>query len=1052
MHSAVAFCQNIAISKATAQAFNDCREAYFETLSEEQRKEIVTVEADHVDGAMGAQTREKKLRWLKSTDVAKPDCHILNNVRCLSEGVDVPSLDAVMFLSARNSQIDVVQSVGRVMRKAPGKKYGYIIIPVVILPSADPEKVLASDRFNVVWTVLNALRAHDDRFNATINKIELNKKKPDTIRVTGTSIGGPAEDSDGESGGAGAKDRKIKSEFQKQMELEFARFQGVIYARMVQKCGNRLYWEQWAADVAKIAERHIEQISAIVSRNGKAQDEFTRYLAGLRKNINPSVTEKEAVEMLAQHIITQPVFEALFEDYSFVKNNPVSQSMQGIINILNEKTTKGDAEKLDRFYVSVRKRAEGIDNGEAKQRIISDLYDKFFRTAFPLVTEKLGIVYTPVEIVDFIIRSVEDVLQKEFGRSLTDENVHILDPFTGTGTFITRLLQSGIIHPEDLERKYTKEIHANEIMLLAYYIASINIENVYHDLLHIADPYNQASFDDTELYAADIAQFPIKQKGKKRAKVPEYVPFNGICLTDTFQLGETKEGESLFSEIFPQNSRRVQEQQKTPLRVIIGNPPYSRGQQSINDDAKNQNYPRLEKRIKETYAKDIDTGLQRDLYNSYIKAFRWSADRIDPKHGGIIAYISNNGWIEKNYASGLRKAVEKEFSSVYIYNLMGNKRGLSREESKRQGDNVFDIMTGVGITVFVKKPNQTIKGSVFYYVVDDYMNRNEKLRFLSETKQLNKVKWETVAADEYGDWLHRRNDVFTGYIPIEPILNKEKKCLSFFTKNPVGLSSNRKDWVYNYSTDNLTMNIKNMIRFYNSQRKLYQNTNTLDMDPSKIKWTENLIRDVKNNILHSFHDNIIVNAVFTPFTKMNLYYFKPFIERPGKWDELFPNSNVSNFVIITPGKNGRKEFSTLITNIIPDLNYFDGGAQCFPLYWYEKKEKIQRGLFEQVEDEYIRHDAVSDFILEQAQARYGPRITKKDIFYYVYGILHSPTYRTTFANDLKKTLPRLPLVEKPTDFWAFSEAGRKLADLHLNYEEQPKPAEVKVNVGGGGGG
>ncbi|MDR2626492.1 MAG: DEAD/DEAH box helicase family protein, partial [Dysgonamonadaceae bacterium] len=475
MRSAVAFCQNIAISKATAEAFNDCREAYFSTLTDKQRVEIVTVTSDHVDGTMGAQTREVKLQWLKSADTAKKECHILNNVRCLSEGVDVPSLDAVMFLSARNSQIDVVQSVGRVMRTAPDKKYGYIIIPVVVLPEAEPEKILASDRFNVVWTVLNALRAHDDRFNAVINKIELNKKKSGKINVINTHLGGEGNDDDSDSGAGTGKEGKVKSELQKQLELQFAQYQSVIYAKMVQKCGTRLYWEQWAADVAKIAERHIEQITAIVKCDKKAKDEFDRYLSGLRKNINPSVTEQDAIEMLAQHIITQPVFEALFEDYSFVKNNTVSKSLQGIIEVLNEKTQKEDTEKLERFYVSVQKRAVDIDNAEAKQKIIAELYDKFFRTAFPKITEKLGIVYTPVEIVDFIIHSVEGVLQKEFGRSMSDENVHILDPFTGTGTFITRLLQSGIIKSQDLERKYAKELHANEIVLLAYYIASINI-------------------------------------------------------------------------------------------------------------------------------------------------------------------------------------------------------------------------------------------------------------------------------------------------------------------------------------------------------------------------------------------------------------------------------------------------------------------------------------------------------------------------------------------------------------------------------------------------
>jgi len=477
MRSAVAFCQSIAVSKATAQNFNICRDVYFSSLTPEQQGEIVVVNAKHVDGTMGAQTREEKLHWLKSANISARECNILHNVRCLSEGVDVPSLDAVMFLSARNSQIDVVQSVGRVMRKAKGKKYGYIIIPVVIPQSDEPEKVLSGDRFKVVWTVLNALRAHDDRFNAMINKIELNKKPPAAFSITTANIErGTVFDEDENISG------KIKSEFERQLELEFAKLQGLIYARIVKNCGTRRYWEDWANDIAKIAERHIENITAIIRKKGKAKEEFEKYINGLRKNINPSVTEEEAIEMLAQHIITKPVFEALFEDYSFVKNNAVSKSLQGIIDALDEQSKKEDTEKLERFYISVKERAEGIDNSEAKQKIIVELYDKFFRTAFTKVTEKLGIVYTPIEIVDFIIHSVEDVLQKEFGRSMTDENVHILDPFTGTGTFITRLLQSGIIRNEDLERKYTKEIHANEIVLLAYYIASINIENVYHDL------------------------------------------------------------------------------------------------------------------------------------------------------------------------------------------------------------------------------------------------------------------------------------------------------------------------------------------------------------------------------------------------------------------------------------------------------------------------------------------------------------------------------------------------------------------------------------------
>ncbi|AEF85129.1 endonuclease and methylase LlaGI [Treponema primitia ZAS-2] len=1059
MHSAVAFCQNIAISKATAEAFNDVREAYFESLTEEQRKEIVTVESDHVDGTMGAQTRERKLQWLKSADTGKQDCHILNNVRCLSEGVDVPSLDAVMFLSARNSQIDVVQSVGRVMRKAPNKKYGYIIIPVVVPSTAEPEKILASDRFNVVWTVLNALRAHDDRFNATINKIELNKKKPDKIKVTGTSIGGAAVDGDDDSGSGATKDRKLKSEFQKQMELEFAQFQGYIYAKMVQKCGNRLYWEQWAADVANIAERHIEQITAIVSQPGKPKDEFTRYLSGLQKNINPSVSQKDAIEMLAQHIITQPVFEALFEDYSFVKNNPVSQSMQGIINVLNEKTTKEDSEQLDRFYVSVRKRAEGLDNGEAKQRVISDLYDKFFRTAFPLVTEKLGIVYTPVEIVDFIIHSVEDVLQKEFSRSLSDENVHILDPFTGTGTFITRLLQSGIIRPEDLERKYNKEIHANEIMLLAYYIASINIENVYHDLLKSIDPYNEAFLEPIkELAVADSGAKAKIKKFPKKAANQGYTAFNGICLTDTFQLGETKEGEDLFSEIFPQNSRRVQEQQKTPLRVIIGNPPYSVGQKSANDNAQNQHYPKLEARIANTYAANSNATNKNSLYDSYIKAFRWSTDRLKVQDGGVIAFITNSGWIEKGGGlDGMRKCLEDEFSSIYIFNLRGAIKGRSGELAKREGQNVFNILTGVAITILVKKKSDiNTKATIYYRDIGEYINRKEKLDILNKEKTiLDRIaESEILKPNIQSDWILQRGNLFSTYIPLEPFKKLDAASKSFFVLYSNGVSTNRDPWSYNSSKEILIKNMRSHVRFYNQQVDEYktalQNNSSLSIDDfknnstDKIKWSSSLENNLKNLKKAKFDVNNIVISTYRTFFQQYLYYGDKMVHRPGQFDQFCPNIDTKYYIICVPAIGNRGDFSTIMTNNITDLHISSDGTQCFPLYWYEKKNKVQGGLFENVEDEYIRHDAISDFILEQAKTRYGNRVTKEDIFYYVYGILHSLEYRKIFANDLKKMLPRLPLAKKPHDFWEFSKAGKKLADLHLAYEDQKKPTEVKV--------
>lgn len=439
----------------------------------------------------------------------------------------------------------------------------------------------------------------------------------------------------------------------------------------MEKVGERRYWEQWARDVADIAVRQIENIKKLVENDKKHQRAFEKFLKGLHKNINPSVTEDDAIEMLAQHMITQPVFEALFEDYSFVHNNPISQSMEKMLDLLEENKDEKDTETLQKFYDSVRERAKDIDNAEAKQKIIIELYDKFFRTAFPMMVERLGIVYTPTEVVDYIIHSVDAVLRKEFGRTLSDENLHILDPFTGTGTFITRLLQSGLINPKDLERKYEKEIHANEIVLLAYYIASVNIENVYHDL----------------------------QPGNPDA----YMPYNGICLTDTFQLGETKSGEDLFSEMFAQNSRRVQEQQKAPLMVIMGNPPYSIGQRSANDNAQNQSYSILEERIEETYAKASNAGLNKSLYDAYIKAFRWSSDRLG-NNDGVIAFVSNGAWLDGNSTDGFRHCLEKEFSTIYVFNLRGNQR-TSGELSRKEGGKIFGSgsRTPIAITLLVKK-------------------------------------------------------------------------------------------------------------------------------------------------------------------------------------------------------------------------------------------------------------------------------------------------------------------------------------------------------------
>lgn len=1017
MKRAVAFCQNIKISQGITDSLNEVSENYIDTLDDERKEKIVSVESKHIDGSMSAPQRDELLGWLKSDDIEPNECRMLTNVRCLSEGVDVPSLDSVLFLSARNSQVDVVQSVGRVMRKAPNKKYGYIIIPVVVPSDIEASKALDdNDRFRVVWTVLNALRAHDDRFNATINKIELNKKKPSQIIIGG--IGG---DSD-EEGNSSQSQAETAKKFNEQLLMQFEELQSAVYAKMVLKVGDRVYWEKWAKDVAVIAQRQIERITHLVSSSQEHREGFEKFLTGLQQNINPSITQTQAIEMLSQHIITKPVFEALFENYSFVSNNPVSKSMQKMLDILEEEQNDEDFATLQRFYESVKKRVEGIDNAEGKQKIIVELYDKFFKTAFPKMVEQLGIVYTPVEVVDFIIHSVNDVLKQEFGRSISDENIHILDPFTGTGTFMTRLLQSGLIDKKDLLRKYQHELHANEIVLLAYYIATVNIENALHDQL----------------------------------ESKEYYPFEGIVLTDTFQLGEAEDNK-IFSAMFPENSERLQMQRRGPIRVIVGNPPYSIGQKSANDNAQNQKYNKLDKRIETTYAKKSSAGLSKSLYDAYIKAFRWSSDRLD-KDGGVIAFVSNGAWIDGNSTDGFRKSLEEEFSSIWVFNLRGNQR-TSGELSRKEGGKIFGSgsRTPISITLLVKNPNdKKEKATIHYHDIGDYLSREEKLALVSKFKSVSNMKFETLKPNEEGDWINQRNDSFSTYIPMEPVKKFDLKTQTFFNTYAVGVNTGRDAWTYNFSANRVIANMSKMIDFYNTQQKSFLEAKTkdknikldgfIDTNSQHISWTVNLKKDLVNNKSHTLDKDAVINSNYRPFSKQKLYFDKPFIERPGLNKMFFPNQKASN-VAICVSASANDGISLLISNEIANL-HFNGDTQCFPLYYYEEVDKKSQSLFDHThkgEKDYIRRDGISDFILERAKKQYGKNVSKEDIFYYVYGFLHSPNYRETFKDDLTKMLPRLPLIDDVRDFWAFSKAGRKLAELHINYETVVAHPDVVVS-------
>lgn len=1034
MQRAIAFCSYIGNAASPGTSVNTSMvlpkicEKYRDSIDPEEREHVVEVSARHIDGSMNSQERNAQLAWLADDQIAENECRVLTNVRCLSEGIDVPALDAVLFLSSRNSQVDVVQSVGRVMRNfrkgRPGeKKYGYIIIPIVVPSDVKPEDALDNNvYFSTVWNILNALRSHDDHFNAEVQKIALNKNKASKVVVGGPGIGHNAL-SDGQD--THDAQQLENAEVARQLELRFGEMQSGIYAKLVEKCGDRLYWENWSKKVGLIARKFIERISKLVENVPALKSEFNIFVKGLQENLNPSVDEGQAIEMLAQHLISQPVFDALFQDYNFVNNNAVSRSMHRMIEQLEEVGGfEKDTAELEQFYDSVRVNVGNIDNLEGKQTVIKNLYEKFFKGAFPLTVEKLGIVYTPVECVDFIIHSVNDILKREFNSSLSDENVHIIDPFTGTGTFITRLFQSGLIKPEDMERKYLHEIHCNEIVLLAYYIADVNIEAVYHDLM----------------------------------KPDHYVNYDGICLTDTFQLAESKQV-TLSQEFFRENSEGVLRQKKAPIRVIIGNPPYSVGQNSANDNARNLSYPILDKRIAETYvAATSDKGRTvQSLYDSYIKAFRWASDRIaDNPDGGIVAFISNGAWLDSNSGEGFRACLESEFTDIYVLNLRGNQR-TSGELSRKEGGKIFGggSRTPITITFLVKNPEKAgQKATIHYHDIGDYLTREQKLDLVKKFKSVHgrSIEWQTIEPTAKRDWINQRDGLFDSLILLGDKKNTANTVFSIFSAGDI---THRDSWCYSSSKNQLSKQMQECISFYNTERENLSDRSSLsavmsevDSDETKLKWDQKLYEHALKNIEHSFEAENIKAALYRPFFKQHIYYDAAFNWSRYQLPKLFPSPYLQNLLICVSGVGVTKDFTCIITDQIPDLEVI-GKSQCFPLYWYEENKVQEQNLFDfgtESSDKYIRRDGITDWILKEVRKRFGnsKAITKEHIFYYVYGILHSPQYRERFAADLKKSLPRIPIVDNVEDFMAFYKAGKVLADLHLNYEQVPPSPDVDV--------
>ena len=1035
LKNAVAFCSTIPESKRMTDYFQRTVNAYID-YENEQGNDVPLLECvvDHVDGTMDMGLRKEKLRWLADVDDPDEDggeCHVLSNVHCLSEGVDVPNLDAIMFLQPKKSRIEVVQAVGRVMRRFEGKEYGYIILPVVIPAGMTPEEALDNtDAFKVVWEIVQALRSHDERLDGSINGLEYDPATTavvDAINVSKDGQKPPTATGEGK----GALPPELDGEGQ-QMKLDFSDkdLQEAVNAVLVRKCGTKVYWEDWAKDIGQIAKRHIERVGELVLDGGPASAEFASFLKGLRDSLNQGITEDEAVEMLAQHMITLPVFEALFAGAEFASSNPVSIAMEGMVETLRSYGIETDSEKreLAELYSSVRLRAEGVRTDGGRQKIIKELYEKFFSQAFKATSEKMGIVYTPNEIVDYILHATDRLMRKEFGQSLADPGVNILDPFTGTGTFVVNLIQDEELMPDDkLPLKYRSEIFCNEILLLAYYITTINIEHAFH------------------------------------SRIPgDYAPFEGAVLTDTFQMYE--EGDPIDLGTFVDNTERILREMETPINVIIGNPPYSEGQDSENDNNKNTSYPTLEAKIKATYAAKTKAKLKNSLYNTYVLAFRWASDRIGQK--GIVSFVTPGGWLSNKSFEGFRRSLVDEFTSIYVFDLKGNQ---NTSDWRKEGGKVFDSgsKVGIAITVLIKNPESRQSGVIRYHSIGDYLSRDEKLQIIRDAINGPELQWEIIEPDRHGDWFDQRDDAWYDFAPLYCDNKDSASTHGIFSTISAGIKTNRDSWLCGYSVDTLSTNVDSMVGFYNSELQRLSSLGIdfnkdaeglIDTNEKKIKWTADLKKKFRRGTALSFDSSLISEILYRPFVAQHCYYDTDLIERPGKQLDYF-KEGFDNICIDV--SNGDKPFSALITRTPPAYDCLEKG-QCFPMYRPAGLKPLG-GLFaENAHESSLRCEhAITDEALNVLQTVYprafdafgkraprakkqgGIEITKEDIFYYIYGILHSPEYRMRFNSNLKKELPRIPLAD---DFVAFSNAGRKLAKLHLDYEElEPWPVEEVGN-------
>ena len=720
-----------------------------------------------------------------------------------------------------------------------------------------------------------------------------------------------------------------------------------------------------------------EVILSRAKKNKMYIGESKKFVSICKEILNDTIQQHDITSMLIQHVITSRIF-AMVYDYDFVSTNSIAQELERLRGILNIPDNLID-------YSDILLVAESITSDEERQQFIRRIYETFYKKYDPKRADRDGIVYTPIEIVDFILNSVQHILQSEFDTDFSDRTVKMLDPFTGTGTFLARLLASGMLG-KDITAKYKEDIFANELLLLAFYIATVNMESTYASAV-----------------------------GGK------HIPFEGMNYTDTFMMNPRyledkrhRREETKIDEKFTDIRKRRKKQHRSNLRIIVGNPPYSAGQSNFNDQNQNVQYPDIDRRIEDTYraktkAINPKIGLIRSLYDSYIRSIRWASDRIG--ESGIIGFVTNGSFIRSEAAAGVRACLQEEFTDVWVFDLRGNQR-TQGEISKKEGGKIFGSgsRAPVSITILVKNPTKETH-SIHYCDIGDYHSREKKLEIIRTAGSIHGIKdWQTIKPDKHYDWLDQRTGEFSQYLPIGSKDAKAGKDNAVFRIYSSGVKTHRDVWVYNSSEKILSENMKMHIDYCNSQ--------DLDrpiIDPKRVKWTLNLSKNLKQHGLQKFIKSKIRIVAYRPFFNQYCYFDPIFNEALSLIPKFFPKNHSENLVIVVPYKFTGK-FSTMIANITPDLELVHHG-QCFPLYTYENGTKQEN---------------ITDATLKEYQEHYKKKkITKHDIFYYVYGLLHHEPYKKKYANNLSRELPHIPMAP---DFWGFSKTGKKLADLHLSWE------------------